>query len=406
VDQEETPSSTAAPAAAPMRASQLCFEPPGRVVMIGAGQLARMTHQAAIDYGLDFHVLAGAPDEPAAAAGAPFTLGDHASFDDLLRAAGHGDVVTFDHELIPQDLLRRLEAAGHRVRPGAETLAFAQDKLHSRRQLAALESPRVPLPAFTAVRRLADVDAFAAEHGWPLVLKARGGGYDGRGVHLLASRRDAEALLGDTDGSAEPSWVLEEHLDLAAELAVLLARRPSGELATYPPIETHQENGMCHELVMPARLPAAVASEAVRLAEAIAVHIGTTGLCAVELFWTTDGRLLLNELALRPHNSGHATIEGCATSQFHQHLRAVLDWPLGSTALVRPAAMVNLVGGAGPSELASRLPRALAVPGAHVHLYGKAPRPGRKLGHVTALGPDVDEALDAARAAASLLSAP
>lgn len=378
-------------------------EPSSRVVMVGAGQLARMTHQAAIDYDVELSVLASSADDPAVLSGATFTIGDVDVFADLAGAAAMGDVVTFDHELVPAHHIRLLEQGGHVVRPSGGALRFAQDKLYARRSVAAFDRPAVAVPAFAPASSAEDVAAFAERHGWPVVLKARGGGYDGRGVHVLAHPEDARRLLGG-GGGTEAAWVVEEHLDLAAELAVLVARRPSGEMATYPPVGTLQVDGMCRELTMPARLPAAVADEAVRLAESVVERIDAHGVCAVELFVTADGRLLLNELALRPHNSGHATIEASVTSQFHQHLRAVLDWPLGPTTLYSPAATVNLVGGPGRMDLARRLPRALDVPGAHVHLYAKSPRPGRKIGHVTALADTLDDALDAARAAASLLT--
>ncbi|MHB1516971.1 MAG: 5-(carboxyamino)imidazole ribonucleotide synthase [Acidimicrobiales bacterium] len=383
------------------------FEPPSaRVVMIGAGQLARMTHQAAIDYGIAFHVLAATARDPAVTAGAAHTLGRYDCYRDLAAVAGYGQVLTFDHELVPLAHLYALEEADHLLRPNARALAFAQDKLHVRRQLAGFGHLSVPMPTFAPASTIADVTAFAAEHGWPVVLKARGGGYDGRGVHVLAAPGDASRLLPAAPSASEAAWVLEEHLQLAAEFSILVARRPSGYLASYPPVGTRQEDGMCRELIMPAQLAAGVVSDAIRFAESIVAGLDATGICAVEFFWTTDGRLLLNELALRPHNSGHATIEACATSQFHQHLRAVLDWPLGPTTLVSPAATVNLIGGTDRVDLSARLPAALNVPGAHVHLYAKTTRPGRKIGHVTALGVSTDEALETARVAAGLLTQP
>jgi len=382
------------------------FPAPARVVMIGAGQLARMTYQASIDYGIRLHVLATTVDDPAVTAGADYSLGGSDRLDDLAAAADHGDVLTFDHELVPPAHLRVLEEAGHVLRPSAQAAAFAQDKLLARRQLGSVGDLAVPMPVFAPAGSADDVGAFAAAHGWPVVLKARGGGYDGRGVHVLAGPDDARRLLPGSTGTSEPEWVVEEHLEIAAEFAILVARRPSGQLLSYPAVGTRQEDGMCRELVMPADLPADVTGEATRLAESIVAGIGATGICAVEFFWDAGGRLLLNELALRPHNSGHATIEACVTSQFHQHLRAVLDWPLGPTALIRPAATVNLVGGTGGIDYATRLPEALRVPGAHVHLYAKVSRPGRKIGHVTALGASTDEALGTARAAAALLTEP
>ncbi len=392
------------------------------VTMIGAGQLARMTHQAAIDYAITLHVLASSASDPAVLAGADHTVGRPDRYGDLEAAASFGDVVTFDHELVPTALLYRLEEAGHVLRPTPAALAFAQDKLLARRTLADLGEAGfmgktgIPgdadtdadtlVPAFAEARSARDAYAFAAEHGWPVVLKARGGGYDGRGVHILRSPTETARMLPEAPEGPEPGWVLEEHLDLAAELSILVARRPSGEVASYPPVGTQQEDGMCRELTLPARLSEGAGRAATDLAESLVASLGVVGVCAVELFQTSDGRLLVNELAMRPHNSGHITIEACETSQFHQHLRAVLDWPLGSTALRSPAATVNLIGGPAGIDPIDGCSRALGVHGAHVHLYAKEPRAGRKLGHVTALGSDVEEALEIAREAARLVLAP
>lgn len=380
------------------------FEPSARVAMIGAGQLARMTHQAGIDYGIDLHVLAATPNDPAVIGGASYNLGSYDSYLDLAKTAEGCQVVTFDHELVPAFHMERLEETGFQLSPNTKALAFSQDKLYARQQLRSLEHLNVPVPAFVAVSCVEEVIAFTADYGWPVVLKARGGGYDGRGVHVLSRPSDAKQFLSDTPSTSDPAWVLEEHLELASEFAILIARRASGELVNYPPIGTRQEEGICQEVTIPARLPDEVTSEATRLAKAIVTAIGATGICAIEFFWTTDGRLLLNELALRPHNSGHITIEACITSQFHQHLRAVLDWPLGSTELISPAATVNLIGGSHEIDLAARLPAALSIRDAHIHLYAKTSRPGRKIGHVTALGSTTEEALETAWAAARLLS--
>jgi 5-(carboxyamino)imidazole ribonucleotide synthase len=386
--------------------------------MIGAGQLARMTHQAAIDYAVTMHVLAISTDDPAVTAGAAYTIGRHDSYRDLAAVAAYGDVVTFDHELVPLDHVRRLAEAGYQVRPNAGALAWSCDKLYARQRINSLGSFHVPVPDVAPATTLDDVAAFAETHGWPVVLKSRSGGYDGRGVNILTTLEDAVPMLAATPSRSdtssrgpgapsaeEPQWLVEEHLDLAGEFAILLARSPSGQIVAYPPIGTRQHDGICLELTMPAALPAAVTDAATALATSVVDGIGATGICAVEFFWTTDGRLLLNELALRPHNSGHATIEACTTSQFHQHLRAVLDWPLGPTDLRRPAAAtVNIIADAHTTDPAGHLRDALAVPGAHVHLYQKVPRPGRKIGHVTALADTVDEALDAARQATVILT--
>ena len=367
-----------------------------RVGMVGAGQLARMTHAAAIDLGVDLHVLAVTPDEPAVLSGA---LASYGAADDpvaLAALAAEVDVLTLDHELVDDHALAELAAAGHAVHPSATALRFAKDKLYARTELAARG---FPVPAFTAVETAEDVAAFAEQHGWPVVCKATRGGYDGRGVEVVGDVAAAGRALAR--GGA---WLVEAHVDLAVEVAVVLARRPGGQHVTYPVVETVQVDGQLAELLQPARVAPEIAAAAVALAGEVAAAVEAVGIVAVELFVTRDGTLLVNELALRPHNSGHATIEGCTTSQFHNHLRAVLDWPLGDTALRAPvAALVNLLGPAGEDRIAERLPAALEVGEAAIHLYGKASRPGRKIGHVTVLGEDAEVALERARQVARRL---
>ena len=376
--------------------------PSAKVAMIGAGQLARMTHQAAVDLDIELVVLAESADDSAVAGGACHRLGSASSLAAILAVAGGADVVTFDHELVPGAHVTELERLGYRLRPASPALSLAQDKLKARTVLAAAG---FPVPAFTSVSSPRDVAVFAEQHGWPIVVKSPSGGYDGRGVHVVESPDELEVLFGRRPHESQV-WLAEQFVDLAAELAILVARTVSGYVALYPAVQTVQEAGICRYLVMPASLPPAVVEQASQMAKSIADGIDATGMLAVEMFLDTRGRLLVNELALRPHNSGHATIEACETSQFHQHLRAVLDWPLGATTLRSPAATVNLIAGPDVVDLAARLPLALGVGGAHVHLYGKASRPGRKLGHVTALGASTAEALETAQAAAALLTRP
>jgi 5-(carboxyamino)imidazole ribonucleotide synthase len=365
------------------------------VGMVGAGQLARMTQRAAIDLGVHLTVLATAEDEPAVRAGASHLLGQPDDPAALARLAELVDVVTFDHELVDPGALATLSGRGVPIRPSPSALRVAQDKLIARETFAALG---LPGPAHRLATDSEGVAELVAAVGWPLVAKARTGGYDGRGVRVVADHAALAAVLAG--GGA---WLVEQRVDIASEIAVLIARRPGGEQVVYPVVETHQQDGICHELVMPARIPAATAARAVALATRLAEGIDAVGMLAVELFIGTDGALGVNEIALRPHNSGHATIEGCATSQFTNHLRAVLDWPLGSTALTAPYAVTVNVLGVDTSDVAARLPRALAIPGAQVHLYGKTSRPGRKIGHVTVLGEDAELALASARAAATAL---
>jgi 5-(carboxyamino)imidazole ribonucleotide synthase len=366
------------------------------VGMVGAGQLARMTQRAAIDLGVRLTVLALRDDEPAVSAGAAFRLGapdDAAALNDL---AARVDVVTLDHELVDATALATIAARGVPVRPSPQALRVAQDKLVARETFVRLG---LPGPVHCIATDEVAVTELAATHGWPLIAKARTGGYDGRGVVVVADRDALGAVL-----ARGGDWIIEQRIDIAVEVAVLIARRPGGEHVVYPVVETVQRDGICHELVMPARISAEVAARAVAVALTLAQGIDAVGIIAVELFIDRDGGIGVNEIALRPHNSGHASIEGCATSQFTNHLRAVLDWPLGPTDLQAPWAVTVNVLGVDDADVAARVPLALTVTGARIHLYGKSSRPGRKIGHVTVLGDDADAALEAARAAAAILT--
>jgi len=372
-----------------------------RVGMVGGGQLARMTYQAAIPFGVTLRVLAERADDGAALVGGEVEIGSHTDLEALRRFASGCDVVTFDHELAPPELLTQLEAEGHVLRPSPAAMRFAQDKLWQRDRFGALG---LPVPAHARVATVEEVEAFArANGGWPTVMKAARGGYDGRGVWAVRSPEEAAAVLAE-GARGGLTLFAEATVDLEREVAVLIARRPGGQSVVYPVVETVQENGMCRELVAPAPIDPVVAAHARNIAERISDAIDVTGIMAVELFVARGGVVLVNEIATRPHNSGHHTIEGCVTSQFENHLRGVLDWPLGSTAAMAPAVVtVNVVGGPSGGDPRANLPAALAIPGVHVHLYGKGPRPGRKLGHVTALGADAGEVRERAERAAAIL---
>jgi 5-(carboxyamino)imidazole ribonucleotide synthase len=374
------------------------------VAMVGGGQLSRMTHQAAIALGQSLRVLATDPDESAALVAADVQLGDHRDLDALQRLADGATVLTFDHEHVPTEHLHALEAAGHHVRPGPSALVHAQDKLVLRRALAQAGEPQ---PAWAQADRADDVAAFAAEHGWPVVLKTPRGGYDGKGVFVVHTRDEAAELL-DRHGTL----LVEARVAMVRELSAQVARSPFGQVAVWPVVETVQRNGVCAEVLAPAPgLSDELATAAQELAVRIADRLGVVGMLAVELFETADG-VLVNELAMRPHNSGHWTIEGSRTSQFEQHLRAVLDYPLGDTAMTAPVAvMANVLGGAAAADdwtgpaLDERIHHLMAHwPDVKLHWYGKGQRPGRKLGHVTALGDDLEETRARAVAAARYLA--
>jgi 5-(carboxyamino)imidazole ribonucleotide synthase len=358
------------------------------VGMIGGGQLARMTHQAAIALGQSLRVLATDPDDSAALVAADVEVGDHTDLTALRAFAKGCDVVTFDHEHVPAAHIRQLAAEGVKIFPSAEALHYTQDKRAMRQRLSELG---FPVPRWSPLPDRTRLTGF----GLPAIVKTVTGGYDGKGVFVVSSPDDK---LPDT------ALIVEELVPLRRELAVQVARSPFGQVAVYPVVETVQCDGICVEVLAPAPgLSADRAAEAQRLAIRIATELGVVGLLAVELFETTDGALLVNELAMRPHNSGHWSIEGARTSQFEQHLRAVLDYPLGDTRLTaRAVAMANVLGGPdGGMGIDERVHHMMAAePGVKIHLYGKRIRPGRKIGHVTALGEDMaDCRARAARAA-------
>ncbi|MFG3578346.1 5-(carboxyamino)imidazole ribonucleotide synthase [Micromonospora chersina] len=369
------------------------------VGMVGGGQLARMTHQAAIALGQSLRVLALAPDDGAALVAADVQYGDHTDLAALRTFAKGCDVVTFDHEHVPNAHIRALTEEGVKLFPPAEALVHAQDKRVMRERLGELGAPN---PTWRPVEAPADLVAFGAEIGWPVVLKAARGGYDGRGVWMVEDATAAAELATTLLAGGTP-LIVEERVALRRELAVQVARSPFGQVAAYPVVETVQRDGICVEVLAPAPdLPEERAVAAQQLAIDLATALGVVGLLAVELFETPTG-LVVNELAMRPHNSGHWTIEGARTSQFEQHLRAVLDYPMGDTTLTAPVVvMANVLGGEpGGMSIDERLHHLFAAePGAKVHLYGKQVRPGRKIGHVTVLGDDLDEVrARAARAA-------
>lgn len=355
--------------------------------IVGGGQLARMTAEAAARLGRSVRVLDPSPRCPASRFADDVIVAawdDAAGIERLVRSSA---VTTFDVEHADVDALARLEDAGAAIHPSPRVLAVIQDKLAQRRFLA---DHGIPVPRFWA-----PTAGSSARPALPVVQKARRGGYDGRGVAVLRSRADLDAMLpGET--------YFEECVDVDRELAVLVARGRDGAVAVYPTVEmtVRRDAYVLDALRFPAAIPDAIERESRRIAEACAHALDGVGIFAVELFVDRAGRVLVNEIAPRPHNSGHVTIEAAATSQFEQHVRAVLGLPLGSTAVVSPAATVNLIagrGGRGRPRIEG-LDRALRVPGARIHLYGKSEaRPGRKMGHVTVLHPDGDEALRRAR---------
>jgi 5-(carboxyamino)imidazole ribonucleotide synthase len=364
------------------------------VAVVGGGQLARMMAEPAAALGIPLRLLAEAEGVSAAQVIPDHVVGDYTDLPTLRGLVDGCRVVTFDHEHVPTDHLHALEAAGVEVRPGPGALVHAQDKAVMRE---ALDRIGAPLPRHAVAADVADVVAF----GFPCVLKTSRGGYDGKGVWFVASEEECAPAF-ETAAATGVRILVEELVDFRRELSALVARSPSGQAAAYPVVESVQRDGICREVVAPAPgLDPDLAARAEALALRIARELDVTGVLAVELFETEDG-VLVNELAMRPHNTGHWTQDGAVTSQFENHLRAVLDLPLGSPVARAPwTVMVNILGGAG-GPLYDGYPHALARdPRLRVHLYGKEPRPGRKVGHVNAYGDDLQECLERARHAAA-----
>jgi 5-(carboxyamino)imidazole ribonucleotide synthase len=362
------------------------------VGVIGGGQLARMMIPPAVALGIDLRIFAETPGESAGLA--VTTIGDYRDVETVLAFAAGVDVLTFDHEHVPQEVIAAVVASGTPVHPKPDALLYAQDKLLMRERLGALG---LPMPDWARVSGAADLETFLAAHGGRAVLKTARGGYDGHGVRVVTSAAEATDWFAAGD-----ALLVEELVDFRRELAQLIARRPSGETMLWPVVESMQRDGVCAEVIAPAPGSAGrIADLAGDIASTVAETLDVSGVLAVELFETTDDRLVINELAMRPHNTGHWTIDGSTTSQFEQHLRAVLDLPLGATGCRDPwTVMVNVLGGPGSGSLTDRYALALqAQPAVKFHSYGKQSRPGRKVGHVTAGGEDLDEVVYRARAA-------
>jgi 5-(carboxyamino)imidazole ribonucleotide synthase len=378
--------------------------------MVGGGQLARMTHEAGIPLGIRFRLLSDTPRDSAAQAVADVVVGDYRDLETLRRFATGCDVVTFDHEHVPTAHLRALEADGVVVRPGPDALVHAQDKGVMRERLTAIG---VPCPRHRIVTDPADAAKFAQEiaggpaaggpgAAWPVpvVLKTVRGGYDGKGVWIARSEHEAQEPF-----RAGVPVLAEEKVAFTRELAANVVRSPHGQAVAYPVVESIQVDGVCNEVIAPAPgLSAELSGEAQGIALRVAGELGVVGHLAVELFETADGRILVNELAMRPHNSGHWTQDGAVTSQFANHLRAVLDLPLGDPRPRAPwTVMANVLGGDYPDMYYGFLHCMARDPALKIHMYGKDVKPGRKVGHVTTYGDDLDEVRARARHAAGYL---
>lgn len=374
-----------------------------RVGVIGGGQLARMMIPPASNLGIELKVLA--EQENSSAKQATTAVGDFTDIATVLDFASSVDVITFDHEHVPIAVLEQLEEQGISVQPPSKALVHAQNKLVMRK---ALDKMGAPNPIWSAVSTGSELDKFISEHGPEVIVKTPIGGYDGKGVRVVSSSEQASDWLSEQMLLLLGGQLLvEQKVPFKRELAQLSARNQSGEFVSWPVVETRQKNGVCSEVLSPApNITTEFSDRAVKIARLISESLGVTGTLAVEMFETASGELLVNELAMRPHNSGHFTIEGSATSQFEQHLRAVLNLPLGKTDPLKPiAVMANVLGVSDSKDFMDNYNQVMTeFPQAKIHSYGKSPRMGRKLGHVTVVGTDLESCLEQAQAARDQLN--
>lgn len=369
-----------------------------QVAVVGGGQLARMMQEAANALGIHLRVLVESPQASAAQVTPDSPVGSPQNPEEMWDLIKDCDVLTFEHEHQNDEILCEL-GKQISIQPAPEALLLARDKIQMRKKLTELN---IPCPRWRQVSSLMEIKEFGDEIGWPIIIKTARGGYDGKGVGVLNRVEDAQTWL---DSGAD--LLVEEKVPFESELAALVARNPSGEIKTWPVVTTVQKEGICSEVIYPAQIPPEAITQAENIAKQIASEIKVTGVMAVEMFayrQADQTKVVVNELAMRPHNSGHWTIEGSLTSQFEQHLRAVLDLPLGETTPTAPVSvMVNLLGNDTQDPRRHYQQVMQTFPQAKIHYYGKESRPGRKLGHVTVVGADLDAVRQQALAAVEIL---
>lgn len=373
-----------------------------RIGIVGGGQLAKMTAQAAQQLGCELVILERNQQSPALGLSAEFIIGDWDDPEQLIRLAEKVDVVALENEFVDANALQQLEAAGHLLYPSSKTIGLVQDKLIQKQTLLA---SGIAMPEFIAVDGPDDIQRAADALGWPLLLKARRNGYDGKGNATVNTSSEIDTAWRKLDGHNGNNLYVEAFCPFTRELAVMITRGQDGEIVSYPMVETVQQDHICHTVIAPADIDQTLAHRASEIAKQAVVAIDGVGTIGVEMFLTEQNDILLNEMAPRVHNSGHYTIEACHTSQFENHVRALLGWPLGSTEMQHVhAVMVNLLGVADGSGYPTGIEQALAMTGVHVHTYGKLQsRSGRKMGHLTVVGDDLEQLHKTAETAAELI---
>lgn len=372
-----------------------------RIGIVGGGQLAKMTALPAMELGCEIIILERTENTPASCLAAEIFYGDWDDSTNLLKLAEKVDVISLENEFVDANALKALEDAGHHLYPSSATIGMVQDKLI---QKQALSDVGIAVTPFSAVNSKEEISQQAEVLGWPLVLKARRNGYDGKGNATLHSASDIDDAWVKLDGDNRELYV-EGFCNFTSELAVMVTRGQNGDMVNYPVVESVQKDHICHIVRAPARIDDELSNKAIELARKAVTTIGGVGSIGVEMFITEDGQIILNEMAPRVHNSGHYTIEACECSQFENHVRAIIGMPLGSTKMIAPAAvMINLLGEEQGTGYPVGIAEALTVEGAHIHVYGKVTTNiGRKMGHITALGETIEAAEDIASRAAKCI---
>ena len=373
-----------------------------RIGIIGGGQLAKMTAISAINYGCEIVILERSKKSPAENLAAEIIYGDWDDPENLLKLANKVDVVTLENEFVDANSLKVLEEKGHSLCPSSRTISLVQDKLIQKK---ALNNAGIPVVTFVEIESRQDIINHADKLGWPIILKARRDAYDGKGNYTVGNKDGVDSAWAKLNGDKRKLYI-ESFCDFKSELAVIITRNVNGEVSTYPIVESIQKNHICHIVRAPANINNEIAKKALDLAIKAVEAIDGTGSIGVEMFLTKNNEIIVNEMAPRVHNTGHYTIEACETSQFENHVRAVLGLPLGSTRMVAPAAvMINMLGNKEGNGFPTGIEKALAINGVHIHVYGKTTtRIGRKMGHVTALGSCIAEAENVAIEAATLIN--
>ena len=373
-----------------------------RIGIIGGGQLAKMTAISAINYGCEIVILERSKKSPAENLATEIIYGDWDDPENLLKLANKVDVITLENEFVDANSLKVLEEEGYSLCPSSRTISLVQDKLIQKK---ALNNAGIPVVTFVEIESRQDIINHADKLGWPIILKARRDAYDGKGNYTVDNKDSVDSAWAKLNGDKKKLYI-ENFCDFKSELAVIITRNVNGEVSTYPIVESIQKNHICHIVRAPANINNEIAKKALDLAIKAVEAIDGTGSIGVEMFLTKNNEIIVNEMAPRVHNTGHYTIEACETSQFENHVRAVLGLPLGSTRMVAPAAvMINMLGNKEGNGFPTGIEKALAINGVHIHVYGKTTtRIGRKMGHVTALGSCIAEAENVAIEAATLIN--